>query len=175
MRPPAAEPPPAAGEAELILSDADVLPESDLESDMSLMFGADAGPPGDADIDASPAAPADSGADREKDALLDISLDTQDFFAGDLQLPAREPPPPPPTRAPGSSEGLELDLVPEFEDFGEFGDLGDELSDDELGLPPPPSKPGAAGSAGSDVQAKRRDDPNDDPEDLLSTLFGDDR
>jgi cell division initiation protein len=190
---PAAEAPWAAAppeEAELILSDDDVLPESELANETDVMFGGEttaAGGPAtrpDSDLfgpefDVSPpaaVAPPDG---------FDLGFG-QELSMPDVALPEPKPepskpaPPKPVPPAGGgrpptvSSNNLGLDLVPEFQSFHDFGDLESlgGLNDSDFGLPDvSPQKP----APGQDAEPKRRDDSDDDPEDLLSSLFGDDR
>jgi hypothetical protein len=196
-KPPAPKTPPARGrpdadgwvsdtapaEPELILSDDDMLKETD----MDLMFG-----PGSASTakgGSKPAAPMTPASTTKKPATPQRPSDlpplgTKDFYADDLDMPdpsAKRPPMPANPPGPGKhSNNLGLDLVPEFEVFDEFSDLeqSSEFDANELNLPPkpapkatPPPKPQQ--NKGGAPPAKRNDI-DDDPEDLLSSLFGDD-
>jgi cell division initiation protein len=173
----------AAPAEELILSDDDMLSEPDMDS----MFGPESGgPPKGASKPAAPVTPA-SGSKKPATPQPPSGarpLGTTDFYADDLDMPdpsAKRPPEPAsPPGAGKHSNNLGLDLVPEFEVFDEFSDLeqSNEFDANELNLPPKP--PPRATPAPKPPQNKgvvppaKRKDSDDDPEDLLSSLFGDD-
>lgn len=118
------------GEAELILSDDDVLADPDLDADMDLLFGNVASPP---------------------------KASSPDKAAG------------PPASPPASGGSIGLDLVPELEDFTEFGNLEPASGTESSKTREEKRPPGATSQPGG-----KNVDP-DDPEDLLSSLFRDDR
>jgi DivIVA domain-containing protein len=154
-------------EEELILSEGDVLEESSAAADvgagMDMMFGDDAPADGAAPrvqeaFGGEIAPPGETPAGATSPEMLDALLSAE---LGGL---AKRPP-----RPGGEESGIGLDLVPEFESFSELGDLN-EMGEIGTERSPPPAEGGEEGKTETSGRG-----PDDDSEDLLSTLFGDDR